>query len=242
MNPEFTLEEVDVDGAIRETAQEANETLAADGDTRLDFLKKAGVAGGALMGGGALLGALAPATASARSIDTPNPPAAFGSGDVGIFNYALTLEYLERAFYDEAAKNHRRKPFLEGEEKEFLRVTARDERRHVKRIKQILGDKAVKEPKFSFHGTTKSRKAFLDTAFALENTGVGAYLGQGFNISNPNYLKVALQILCVEARHAGLAGALTGGFRRIAPRGAFEGSLSPDEVLKAVEKTHFIKG
>ena len=35
------------------------------------------------------------------------PPKSFGKGDIGILNYALTLEYLEAAFYAEAKKNNR---------------------------------------------------------------------------------------------------------------------------------------
>jgi ferritin-like protein len=98
-------------------------TLEAKGDTRLGFLKKAGVAGGALVGGGALLGALAP-TAMAGT-GTGRPPSRFGSGDIGILNYALTLEYLERDFYNEAAKNDRRKSFLGKDGKSFLTAVIR---------------------------------------------------------------------------------------------------------------------
>jgi hypothetical protein len=65
MDPEFNLEQIDTDGAIREAAHEATDSLES-GDTRMDFLKKAGLAGGAVMGGGALLGALSPAAALAN--------------------------------------------------------------------------------------------------------------------------------------------------------------------------------
>ena len=79
--------------AIREAAEQVS------GDTRLGFLRKAGVAGGAAVGGGAILGGLiSPAMASAKGA----PPSSFGKGDIGILNFALTLEYLERAFYNEA--------------------------------------------------------------------------------------------------------------------------------------------
>ena len=43
----------EIDAVVQEAADEATEAL--EGDTRLGFLKKAGLAGGGLVGGGALL-------------------------------------------------------------------------------------------------------------------------------------------------------------------------------------------
>jgi hypothetical protein len=46
----LNLEQFDVDGAIQLTAAEAHAALG--GDTRLGFLRKAGIAGSAFAGGG----------------------------------------------------------------------------------------------------------------------------------------------------------------------------------------------
>ena len=238
MSSELKLEEFDADGAIAETAYEAAETLEAEGDTRLDFLKKAGVAGGAVMGGGALLSGLVPGTAVAGQ---GRAPRRFGKGDIGILNFALTLEYLERDFYDEAGKKNRRRNYLRGLEREFLMAVRKDEKAHVQYLQDVLGGKAIKKPKFDFRDTTGSRKPFLKTAFALENTGVGAYSGQAPFIQSGKVLKAALSIATVEGRHAGLVGAILRGDRGVAPKGPFDKALTARAVLKKVKATGFIQ-
>jgi len=237
----LNLEEVDLDGAVRETEANVVETLERTGDTRLDFFKKAGIAGGAVVGGGALLGALVPGAALGKR-GTGRPPAVFGEGDIGILNYALTLEYLERDFYNEAARNERRNPFLGKTGKNFLQAVVKDERAHVEFLRAALGSAAVAKPKFGFGGTTSDRKVFLRTSFALENTGVGAYSGQALNIVDPANVAAALSILTIEARHAGLVGEIIRGNKGVAPYGPFDRTLSAKAVLKNVEKTGFIKG
>jgi rubrerythrin len=239
MDPEVSIEQVDVDGAVREAAHEATEAL--EGDTRLGFIKKAGLAGGAFVGGGALLSALTPAAAMAAG--KGRPPAKFGKGDVGILNFALTLEYLEAAFYNEATANNNRKSFLKGAQaKAFLKQTTTDENAHVAFLKKALGKKAVAAPKVDFGSTTSSEASFMKTAVALENTGVGAYSGQALNISSPAYIAAALSIWSVEARHASVAGLLLKPTpKNISPDGAFDEPQTAAQVLKAVEATGFLK-
>jgi len=228
------LENVDVDGAIRETAYEAADALET-GDTRLDFLKKAGLASGAVMGGGAILGALLPSAALASG--GARPPSSFGKGDIGILNYALTLEYLESAFYNTAEN------LQDHQVKAFHKAVRRHEQTHVNKLQGILGSKAVKKPKFDFHGDNKKQSTFLRAAFTFENEGVHAYSGQAFNIENPAYLAAALSIVTIEARHAGVAGLLlkndSGG---IAPDGPFDVPYGANHVLKDVKSLHYIKG
>src|SRR4051794_27044015 len=83
----FPIESVDADGAIREAED------AVSGDTRASFFRKAAIGGRAVLGSSAIMGML-PELASAR-------PSA--KQDLAILNYALTLEFLEAAFYTEAS-------------------------------------------------------------------------------------------------------------------------------------------
>ena len=226
----INLAEVDTDGAIRDAAAEA------EGDTRLSFLKKAGIAGGAAVSGGAILSVLAPSALAASHHG--RPPAAFGKGDIGILNYALTLEYLEAAFYNGATAANLP---LTSQAAAFLKVVTKDENEHVKFLKGALGSKAAKSPKFDFKGTNTNAEMFMKTAQVLENTGVHAYLGQVLNIKNPAYVKAAGSILTIEARHASVIGLLNDpSGTAITPDGAFDAPLPASKVLKAVAGTGFI--
>jgi hypothetical protein len=230
MSHTINIDEIDVDGAVREAAEEVA------GDTRLSFLRKSAVAGGAAVSGGALLSALIPSSALASS--GGRPPASFGKGDVGILNYALTLEYLEAAFYNGATAANMS---LGPQTAAFLKIVTRDENAHVKFLKGALGSKAAKEPKFNFKGANTSPEMFMKTSQVLENTGVHAYLGQALNIKSAAYVKAALSILTIEARHASVIGLLndpTG--EMIAPDGPFDTPLTAAKVLAAVTETGFI--
>ena len=208
------IEKLDVDGAIRETA------AAAAGDTRAGFLAKAG-----LLGAGAI--------GSAALIDPSIAGAATKKSDIAILNYALTLEYLEAAFYTEAEAMGA----LSGELALFARVVGAHERAHVKGLKAVLGNKAVKKPKFNFRGTTESADDFAATAQVLEDTGVAAYAGQAPRVKANAILEAALAIHTVEARHASWIRDLNGD--EPAPE-AFDEPLSMQQVLAAVADTRFI--
>ncbi|MBA3366708.1 MAG: ferritin-like domain-containing protein [Actinobacteria bacterium] len=213
----FTLEELDQDGAIRETAEKAGL------DTRTDFLRKAGLGAGAILGGGALLGSF-PAMASAA------PP----KSDVDILNFALTLEYLEAEFYTEAGRKR-----LGGKPGQLATVIGRHERAHVAFLKKALGGSAVKKPKFNFKGTTANPTKFLRTARVLEDTGVQAYSGAGPSIKTKSIAAAAISILTVEARHAAWVRDVLG----IPPApAAFDAPKSKGQILAAVKGTGFIVG
>ena len=223
---QINLEAIDIDGAVREAAEEVA------GDTRLSFLRKGAIGAGAAVSGGAILSALVPTTALAAG----RPPSSFGAGDVGILNYALTLEYLESSFYNEATSAGK---ITDPALKQLLRTVTQDENAHVKFLKEALGRHAIKKPKFDFQGIPSDQAKFAATTYVLENTGVHAYLGQAPNIKSAKVLLAAASIVTVEARHSGAIGLYLG--KAIAPNGPLDNGLSAAEILKAVKKTGFIK-
>jgi rubrerythrin len=232
------LDEADRDGAAAESLDAAVAALERDGDTRAGFLRRVGSAGVAITGGAMLSGV---GTGVAHAERSSRPPASFGKGDLGILNFALTLEYLESAFYNEAAVNL---TSLDPETTTFLAVAVYDENRHVKKVRSTierLGGKPVAKPTFDFNGANTLATSFLETAFALENTGVHAYAGQAANLKDPAVAALALSIITVEARHAAsVATILNSPGYKINPNGAFDEPYTANKVLAAVKATGFI--
>jgi rubrerythrin len=155
--------------------------------------------------------------------------AASNTSDVDILNFALTLEYLESTFYEEAMKRVK----ATGELKKLLPTLASDEKQHVEALEgtiKKLGGKPVSKPKFDFeyNGTAE----FLKLAEVFEDTGVSAYNGAAPAIKSKEVLGAAGSIVQVEARHAAAIALLNG--KEPAPS-AFDPSLTEKQVLKAVE-------
>jgi Ferritin-like domain len=208
---ELTLGQLDRDGAIREAV------VHVSGDTRATFLGKA------VVGGAALLGALtAPALAGATA-----------PSDVAILNYALTLEYLQAAFYTETE----RLGAIRGKLKPVPRQLGAVERAHVTAIKAALGRAAVKRPAFDFRGVTEDQTKFLKTAVAFEDLGAAAYKAQAARIKSPALLAAAVSIHSVEARHAAWMRFLAGVVPAAAP---FDEGKPISEVKAIVASTHFV--
>ena len=230
----ITLETLDQDGAIRETAEAA-------GATRADFLKHGGMAGAGFLAGGVLFNGLMSPAHAASLISSKRKSKA---NDVLILNYALTLEYLEAEFYKQAVAGG---ALTQPEVKLFASVVAGHEATHVKTLKHVLGSHAVKKPKFDFGNTVKDQNLFKQTSQVLEDTGVKAYSGQATHIFQPAVVKAAVSIVTIEARHAAWiryinssGGLRVGGNALPAPH-AFDTALSEKQVLAAVKKTKFIK-
>jgi hypothetical protein len=215
------------------------EDLVRDDVGRKKFLKAVGSAGAASFGAFVLAAcgssssttstkAAATATTSAAG---PAVPASFGAGDIGILNYALTLEYLEAEFYAKVKAAH----LFKGAVGSLVSEFGQQESEHVAAIHQTvikLGGTPAPKPTGKFPITTAAAVAKL--AYTVENLGASAYLGQAGNISNPSVLAAALAIHSVEARHAAtLATLVPGG--HVTPTGAFGNPASAATVLAAVK-------
>jgi hypothetical protein len=154
----------------------------------------------------------------------------FGKGDLGILNYALTLEYLEVAFYADVVKSG----LFKGSDLATIRKFGEEEAEHVTAltaaVKQ-MGGKPAPEPKTEF--PLDSAKSVLELAGTVENLGAAAYLGQATNIKSPEVLASALAIHSVEGRHAAALNTLLG--QSITPDGAFAKPATAKTVLKSVE-------
>ena len=129
--------------------------------------------------------------------------AVFGSGDVGILNYAYALEQLEAAFYtavlaggyyDTAAEN----------EKQILADLQQHEVNHREFFRAAIPAEArIPDLSVDFSVVDFSRReSVLGTAKVFEDLGVSAYNGAGQFIQSADYLLLAGKIVSVEARHA----------------------------------------
>ena len=223
------LGELDVDGAIQETASKV------DPETRASFLRRVGAGVGAAALGGAFAGGLPAIARGARSQAIPQ-------SDVDILNFALTLEYLEAEFYAGAVANR-----IGGRSvlNRFARVVANHEASHVRFLERLIGSGAIRKPTFDFKDAVTNRAKFMQAADTLEQTGVHAYLGQAGNLESPAALLGAARILPVEARHAAWIRAIRfprgrPGTPRTPAPAAFEDGFTQQQVIALVNSTGFI--
>ncbi len=227
----------------------AIETERVAGSTRASFLKRAGVGGAAVVGGGALLGKLA---APARAGDPTDNVA-----DIDILNYALTLEYLEASFYTQALGGGGGETGLPTSRAKFSKVAItrsqsfagfdgrvrnsafaylssirNHEVAHVTFLRSALGTAAVGPATFNFSAALKDVPTFLKTARLLENTGVMAYDGAIRYVDKGDFLQAAATIATVEARHASYLNLINRGSPFPA---AFDTPKKPSEIFAAAK-------
>jgi len=144
------------------------------------------------------------------------------SGDAGILNYALTLEYLERSFYRQGTS----KGFIPSAVAPLFNKIRMDEEAHVTLLSGAISAAGAQpvsytDESFDFGPYMETYGNFVALAQGLEDTGVRAYKGRAADIMSKDYLTVALQIHSVEARHAA-------AIRRLSASPASKGWISGD--------------
>ena len=190
------------------------------GMTRQSFMMRGAVTAGAVYG----LGAVGPFVRQAIAQD--------GGGDVDILNFALTLEYLEAAFYDQGLMMT---SGLSPEAKSLATEIRDNENEHVTALMgtiKKLGGKPVAAPGVDFGKAFANEKSFLKLAQTFEDTGVSAYNGAAPAIQSDEVLAAAGSIVQIEARHAAAIRILNG---KQPAAGAFDPALDMQQVLDAVQ-------
>lgn len=202
---------VDRDGALLESI------AALPAGTRRSFLAIAGGSLAALVFGAGVADA-----ARARP-----------GGDREILNFALTLEYLQAAFYTEAE----RIGALKGVAEKAAAQIGSVERAHVAALRGVLGASAARRPAFDFRGITSDSDAFLRTAVAFEDLGTAAYKGVLPEIDSDAYRAAAVGIHTVEARHAAWIRYIAG---ETPASKALDEPVSRREAARLVASTRFV--
>ena len=154
---------------------------------------------------------------------------------VDVLNYALTLEYLEAAFYTEG---NLAPDLIPSEYKRLFATIGAHEVAHVLLLKSALGIAAVKAPAVDFTAGGKYAdvfsyfETFATLSATFEDLGVAAYKGQAGALIGTPVLTTALQIHSVEARHAAAVRPIVG--KSTAPD-AFDKPKTMKQVLAAAK-------
>jgi hypothetical protein len=211
-----TLAEIDVDGALRETAD------AAFGGTRLDFLRAS-----ATFAGAGAVGFLA------SDVTDADASVAKTKNDIAILRFDQVLEYLQAGLYTEAE----RLGALNAKTLGWARVVGAHERAHLRAIKKLLGSHAVKSPGFDYGKVTSDESSFLKTAVAFEDLTAALLKWQAPRLDSRRILAAAVSLHSVETRHAawirhivGLQPATT----------AFDKPASQRKMAQLIDSTHFL--
>lgn len=154
---------------------------------------------------------------------------------VDVLNFALTLEYLEAAFYK---MGNEASGLIPAEYRQLFRTIGAHETAHVALLQHALGSAAVKAPAVDFTAKGKyadafsNFKTFATLSATFEDLGVAAYKGQAGNLAGTPVLTTALQIHSVEARHAGAVRPIVGKASTIS---AFDTPKTKAQVLAAAK-------
>ena len=234
MSDELNVADFDRDEAVAE----AIDGLDSAGATRGGLFRRAGMAAGGLGVAAAIVPGLFGGTANAREGGSKK-------NDVKILNFALTLEYLEAAFY--AAADQAK--YADADIAAAAKTLASHEAAHVAALKKVLGSAAVKPPTVNLDTVGKllaDQNTFIKTAAAIEPVGTAAYAGAGPYINNLAIVRAALSIHSVEAQHAAYTASIV-KFKGIDASAdpvpnAFNPAFSFAKTIKTVTALNVVKG
>lgn len=183
-----------------------------------------------LAGGSAVAAALAACGSKSKSSQPQGPLAQYGTGDVAVLNFALSLEQLEVAFYAAALKSGKLSAKNAAMFKRFAAEEAQHQGALTAMIKKLGGTPAPPQ-KATFPGGDEA--SLLSTASTLENLGAGAYLGELERVQSKEVLALALSIHSVEGRHAAAIERALG--HSVTPDGPFAVPIRPVDVQTQVQ-------
>ena len=227
-------------------ATSIQDRLNDDDSSRRRFLGRTALASGGLLAVGSGVGLTVADEHEDDEQEDDEMMAAFDDvdgTDIDVLNYALTLEHLEDALYQEASAAFDQSAYAESdalgdatEERvaevlQYVQTAGEQEATHVQTLTQaveLLGGEPTQAAEYDFGIETVDD--FLSTAAVVENVGVSAYRGVAPFVESPDLLGVALSIHSVEARHAAILNDVVG--EQPFPN-AFDAPRSQQEVLDA---------
>jgi Ferritin-like domain len=188
--------------------------------SRRQLLTRASMLGAVAVGGTVPLLAATGGSPQAAS-DVPT------SSDIDILNFLLNLKYLQAEFYTKATTGltlaelgvpisgvGNAGPTTGGQAvqltfaddpRDIAVQIARDEQRHVRVLRTLLGANAIAKPEINLDalGLVSSLKLFMWRARQLEDLGLSAYDGVASLFESKAALGTATRIALVEGQHTG---------------------------------------
>lgn len=210
---------------------EVTDLLRAFTTSRRQFVRASAIAGGLMAAGGLMPSAVAGLAIGQASAEE--------GGDLGVLNYALTLEHFEDRLYRDLIASG----LLTGQAMAYAKTFGDHEHTHVVALTDTikkLGGTPVKEQQSYNWPKLTSESQVIDLLVTVEDVGASAYLGAAPLVKNDDLLTVAVEIHTVEAYHATGWRLKAKGNSEYAVPFAFAEGRSKAQVLKIV--TPFLVG